>query len=274
MSGGFDPAYIAARAILLDGLLALRDHADGLVLVGAHAVYLHTGAAGMAIAEYTTDADLAIDPDLIAAEPMLGEVLAAHGFSTSQDLGRWIGPSGLFLDLLVPESLAGSTGRRSADLGVHGRRIARRVAGLEGSLVDNRRETVKALALDDGREFTVKVAGPAALLIAKAIKIEERIDNDSRRSDKDALDVLRLLRTVETAVLAPSFRDLLASPLASGSAERALGALPHLFSDPDSPGCQMAARSVQLLEDPMEIATSLSILTLDLVAAIESSGHQ
>jgi len=37
------PEYVAARRILLDALDALHDHIDSLILVGAQAVYLHTG---------------------------------------------------------------------------------------------------------------------------------------------------------------------------------------------------------------------------------------
>jgi hypothetical protein len=43
---------------LLDALVALEPHIDALVLVGAQAIYLHTGDADLAVAEYTTDADL------------------------------------------------------------------------------------------------------------------------------------------------------------------------------------------------------------------------
>jgi hypothetical protein len=54
--------YVAARRALLDALEALREHIDSIVVVGAQAVYLHTGAAELAVAEFTTDADLALDP--------------------------------------------------------------------------------------------------------------------------------------------------------------------------------------------------------------------
>ncbi len=39
------------------------------------------------------------------------------------------------------------------------------------------------------------VAGPAALIVAKAHKIMDREGDVDRRSDKDALDGYRLLRT-------------------------------------------------------------------------------
>lgn len=52
-----------ARTGLLDALEALESHLDALVIVGAQAVYLHTGTTEIALAEFTTDGDVAIDPD-------------------------------------------------------------------------------------------------------------------------------------------------------------------------------------------------------------------
>jgi len=48
-----------------------------------------------------------------------------------------------------------------------------------------------ALDADDPRSFELRVAGPAALLVAKLHKIAER-SGTARQSDKDALDVLRI----------------------------------------------------------------------------------
>jgi hypothetical protein len=51
--------------VLLDALDALGDQRDAVVLVGAQAIYLHTGAAELAVAEFTTDSDLGIDPSAL-----------------------------------------------------------------------------------------------------------------------------------------------------------------------------------------------------------------
>lgn len=51
-----DGIYIAARRGLLDALEAAVDQLDAIVLVGAQAIYLHTGDADLAVAPYTTDA--------------------------------------------------------------------------------------------------------------------------------------------------------------------------------------------------------------------------
>lgn len=45
MSGEPDPQYVAARAVLLDALEALGPQRDAVIVVGAQAIYLHTGVA-------------------------------------------------------------------------------------------------------------------------------------------------------------------------------------------------------------------------------------
>jgi hypothetical protein len=53
----YSPITVAARRVLLDALDALGSHRDGLVLVGAQAIYLYTGDAEVAIATTTKDSD-------------------------------------------------------------------------------------------------------------------------------------------------------------------------------------------------------------------------
>ena len=43
MPGEPDPQYVRARCVLLNAADALAAHLDSVVLVGAQAVYLHTG---------------------------------------------------------------------------------------------------------------------------------------------------------------------------------------------------------------------------------------
>ena len=117
--------YIVARRALLDALDALQEHLDTLVLVGAQAIYLHTGKADLAVAEYTTDADLAIDPRTVKPEPEIAVTMRSAGFTLARFEGRpavgiWssnheIGgvPATVNVDLLIPRSLSGA-GRRAA----------------------------------------------------------------------------------------------------------------------------------------------------------------
>jgi len=64
-----------ARTGLLDALGALEEHRDALVLVGAQAVYLHTGSIDIALAEFTTDGDIAVNPALLGPRPLVEEAM-------------------------------------------------------------------------------------------------------------------------------------------------------------------------------------------------------
>ena len=57
--GGAD-VLAQARSALLDALKALEDHADSVIVIGAQAIYLHTGRISVALAEATKDSDLAV----------------------------------------------------------------------------------------------------------------------------------------------------------------------------------------------------------------------
>src|SRR5256885_5873223 len=144
MPGEPDPLYVLARRALLDALDALRSQLDAVVLVGAQAVYLHTGDADLAVAEYTIDADLAVNPGALADAPLLAQALTGAGFTAQGGPGAWLSPDGIPVDLMVPEALAGP-GRRGARLGAHGHRVARRAKGLEAALVDHDLHTIRAL---------------------------------------------------------------------------------------------------------------------------------
>jgi hypothetical protein len=88
---------VAARAALLVALDALADQRDALVLIGAQAIYLHTGAADIALAEATKDSDLAVDPRVLHDAPLLDDAMTAAGFHrdlTYPQPGSWLSPSG------------------------------------------------------------------------------------------------------------------------------------------------------------------------------------
>jgi len=75
-----DELYVMARRVLLDALDALGSHRGAIVLVGAQAVYLRVGEADLAVAPFTTDGDLAIDPAVLAEIPPLEKALMEAGF--------------------------------------------------------------------------------------------------------------------------------------------------------------------------------------------------
>jgi hypothetical protein len=278
MPGEPDPLYVAARSVLLDALEALGQRRDAIILIGAQAIYLHTGAAELAIAEHTTDADVTIDPNLLRESPKLESALTGAGFSRGRRVGAWVttkevngNPVSIELDLMVPEAVSGP-GRRAARLAGHGDQVARQARGLEAALVDKDVMNICALDGADHRSFAVAVAGPAALLVSKLHKISERIaEREQRRlDDKDALDVLRILQAIPLADLVGAFRQLRDSAVAMGVTREALAALEDLFSQAERPGGQMAVRAAGALAAPQQIAQSCAILATDLLEALRS----
>jgi hypothetical protein len=160
------------------------------VVIGAQAIYLHTGAADVALAEATKDSDLAVDPRALGDDPLIEAAMVGAKFHRDvlnpQPGSWWLSADGIPVDLMVPEALAGKGGRRGARIPPYSRHAARRAPGLEAAIVDNAPMTIRALDPSDHRQATVAVAGPAALLVAKLHKIGERTDRPNRLIDKDA----------------------------------------------------------------------------------------
>ena len=76
-----EPLYVAAREVLLDALDALGEKREALILAGAQAIYIHTGAADLAVAEFTTDGDLVVNPEQLKTQPRLSEAMERAHFS-------------------------------------------------------------------------------------------------------------------------------------------------------------------------------------------------
>lgn len=58
-----------------DAFDAFESHLDALVVIGAQAIYLHTGSLEVALAEFTTDGDVAVDPDHLGSDPLVEATL-------------------------------------------------------------------------------------------------------------------------------------------------------------------------------------------------------
>lgn len=86
---GIAPEYVVARRVLLDALAASEGHPDNLILVGAQAVYHHTGNADLNVPLLTTDADLTVNTRDLADVPEIGGVLRAAGFTPGPNPGHW-----------------------------------------------------------------------------------------------------------------------------------------------------------------------------------------
>lgn len=99
-----------------------------------------------------------------------------------------------------------------------------------------------------------------ALLVSKVHKIAERVDQKDRVRDKDALDILRLLRAIDTDALASRLALLRESSLAGAVTNEAIALLPRFFGDPSAEGVAMAVRAAGDQEEPATIAASLVAL--------------
>ena len=267
-----DQYYIDARETLFDAVEALGPHGDAVILVGAQAIYVQVESDedNFAPSHFTYDADIALDPDLLGDSPALVDAMGRAGFRLSDQPGLYRRDGGAQVDLLVPQAVGGP-GRRAARLGVHGNRAAMKVHGLEGALVSHKRRKISSLVPGSDRSCILKVAGPAALLVAKAHKIGERLqDPDVRRRDqlpKDAFDIYRLLRGIDTAEMASEFALLQSSEVSSRVTSEALSILQRLFSAPSDKGTELVVRAVPATEDPDFIAASSVALSQDLLEA-------
>lgn len=262
--------YVSARRALLDALEALRPQLDALILVGAQAIYIHTGDMDEAIATETTDGDIVVDPSRINDDPLLEEALRSAGFHpnlATNNPGEWLSGDGVSIDLLVPETVAPGSGSRSVEIPPHSSRSTRRVVGMEGALVDNAPRDITSLDPADDRAFRLLVAGPSALLVSKLHKISERLEEpDHRRSRKDSHDVYRLLRDVPLQNFATGLSNLLTNDVSRDVTVAALGHLASLFGSAGSPGSVMAGETVTGVGDPGEVAEGSALLAADLLA--------
>ncbi|MDQ3151989.1 MAG: hypothetical protein M3R63_09800 [Actinomycetota bacterium] len=73
-------AYVLARKVLLDALEGLGDHRRAAVLVGAQAVYVHTGSGELTTAPMTTDADLLLRRSALSDNPTVDAAMRRAGF--------------------------------------------------------------------------------------------------------------------------------------------------------------------------------------------------
>ncbi|MFC0114471.1 hypothetical protein [Kibdelosporangium aridum] len=113
------------------------------------------------------------------------------------------------------------------------------------------------------------MAGPAALIVSKVIKVAERRDQPHRLRPKDGLDVLRLLRAVDTASLAQRFGQLASNGLAGEVVEQTVRDLRELAAGPEDLLPVLAADAEIGLGDRDEIKMSMVALVDELLGAFE-----
>jgi len=264
------------RAALLDVLEALEEQLDAIVVIGAQALYMHAGEADVAIPPATKDADIGIDGERLRDDPKLEEALQRAGFHKDLEHpqpGGWINADGIPVDVMIPEAMAGlgAKGRRGVRIPPHANSAIRQARGLEAAIVDNAPMEITSLQTGDSRSYTVRVAGPGALLISKLHKIADRDeDGGGRLEEKDAHDLYRLLVAIETAELAEVVNRLRSDAFAAPATEQALGYLKDLFaSGPEATGSVMAGRTEEGVGEPLVVAASVAALADDLLKEVD-----
>jgi len=122
----------------------------------------------------------------------------------------------------------------------------------------------------DSRTFHLRVANPAALLIAKAVKISEREDDARRQPNrlkaKDALDMFRLLQAIDTYVLVEGLRRHQDEVQAARVSTQGMAFIQAEGTAPTSLLPTMATEAA--FGDPT-IAPAFAALVRDLVASLD-----
>ncbi len=269
MPGEPDPRYVLARRVLLDALMALKDHRANIVIIGAQAIYHWAGEADLRVAPFTSDADLAVDPRGLRDEPRLDRALVTAGFVRGTNPGAWLAPHDVPVDLLVPQALAPREGRRAARIPPHPDGVARKADGIEGCVVDTGSGRIGALEPGDDRTIEVRVAGPAAMMVAKLIKLDERAGAPPHRMvPKDALDIHRLLVALSTDELARRFATLMDSEISRPVAVRAVEIIGRLFPGAEALGPSLVARAIGPAGEPEAERRRSVVLARELTARL------
>ena len=259
--------YVVARKVLLDCLELLSAQSKALVLVGAQAIYLQTPVLDVGLPASTTDGDIAIDPDLLFENPDLAEILESAGFRPHTSPGTWFSPEGVPIDLMVPSGALPASSRRTATLEGQGGHTARSTSGLELALRDNNTMELGALDPKDSRVALVKVASPAALVVAKLIKLAERMSGEKpdRILAKDASDVLRMLRYNDAAAIGATLGRFAAEGIGSGTIEFAVEFFRSQLALRRSPVIELAVEYHRQFETGAQITASYRTLAQRLL---------
>lgn len=222
---GLEPEVVSSRRALINVIVGLSAHAEALTVLGGHAVIEVTQHLPSLPPDDTTRVgDLGVTPQLLGDDPAIEARMRELGFETArlERPGVWSPVSQRdrsihdrdSVDLIAPMSLSrdgmeSTRTIRAARVGGHGRAAVSATAGTELSVVD--REFRLLRAFDGGEGVMAYVAGPTALLCAKAYKLHDRMDpsalarNSDRLRAKDFADLYRLLLAVPPENAAEKF---------------------------------------------------------------------
>jgi hypothetical protein len=234
-----------SRRLLIDTIRAFSAFADGLTVIGAHAVHVWVkDALGAIPMQATRDADVAVNPVFVTPDPKFLEVMEGigvepalpdrpgiYGYTAEKELPL---PERTTIDLIVPEAYAGP-GRRAARIAGQ-ERAASRATGLELTVWDRHLRTLAAID-DPADTVDAWVAGPAALLVAKAHKVHERLAQLASRPDrlrpKDSGDIALLMIVSQPGTVAEVMASQSAEhPEIAAVVSDAAKWLVEMYSDP------------------------------------------
>lgn len=183
-----------SRRLLIDTLKLLEPFTEALTIIGAHAVFsrVETALPDLEMSS-TKDADVAVDPEFVAATPVIRELMQSgglepamqhrpgiYGLASERDLEF---EDRTTIDLIVPAVYAGG-GRRTARIrGQDG--AATFAPGLEFAVHCRSMMELRPLPGDPDQSATeAMVAEIPALIVAKAYKVRQRLHRYDTRPDR------------------------------------------------------------------------------------------
>lgn len=288
MNSTIDHAHygvVHSRNLIIATTRALGSHADAVTVVGAHAVHAWARTKwGEIDMETTRDGNLVINPVFVAEEPRLVDVMreigleqarperpGIYGFPSEADLD-W--SQRTTIDLIVPEAYAGTGGPKARSARIPGHeKAASRARGLEIAVHDRTMMTLPALD-GSGDSIDVHVAGPAALLIAKAHKVGERMaefeKHPERVKAKDSGDVALLMMVSDGVACARTISEALAEdPIVTEAARDGATYLTTLYGASGQQPREDAVESLETRFDEDEVTSAID----EWLAAFTSEAH-
>ncbi|MBI3429759.1 MAG: hypothetical protein HY050_06865 [Actinobacteria bacterium] len=128
---------------------------------------------------------------------------------------------------------------------------------------------IRSLDFSDKRAYEISVAGPSSLLIAKTIKISERIEEKRILVNKDAHDIYRLLSAIPITTFTLGLSKLTSHSLSKDITEFGLKQFEELFArGPEAEGSKRAGQAEFGFGNPDTVSQSVAFLARDVLEAL------